>query len=167
MPVVYEELHRLAQRYMARERPGHTLQASALVNEAYVRLADVKRMSWHNRAQFFAVSAQLMRRILVDFARRHRSSKRGGEAEPVSLEEDLVVSREQREDLVALDEGLNALAAIDPRRSRVVELRFFGGLTVEETAVVLKVSPETVMHDWKLAKTWLMRELSGAKHDEP
>jgi RNA polymerase sigma-70 factor, ECF subfamily len=166
MPVVYDELHRLAQRYMAHERPGHTLQASALVNEAYVRLADVKRMSWQNRAHFFAVSAQLMRRILVDFARRHRSFKRGGEAEAVSLEEALVVSKNRGADLLALDEALNALAAIDPRRSRVVELRFFGGLSVEETAEVLKVSPETVMHDWKLAKTWLMREVSGAKrHD--
>jgi len=166
IPVVYGELHRLAQRYMAHERPGHTLQASALVNEAYVRLADVRRMSWQNRAQFFAVSAQLMRRILVDFARRHRSSKRGGEAKVVSLEEDLVVSRERGEDLVALNEALNNLAVIDPRRSRVIELRFFGGLTVEETAEVLKVSPETVMHDWKLAKAWLMRELSGAKRHE-
>jgi RNA polymerase sigma factor (TIGR02999 family) len=166
IPVVYNELHRLAGRYMAHERPGHTLQASALVNEAYVRLADAKRMSWQNRAQFFAVSAQMMRRILVDFARRHRSSKRGGEAKAVSLEEALVVSRERGEDLVALDEALNNLAAIDPRRSRVVELRFFGGLTVEETAEVLKVSPETVMHDWKLAKAWLMRELSGAKRYE-
>ena len=141
IPVVYDELHRLAQRYMAHERPGHTLQASAVVNEAYIRLADVKRMSWQNRAQFFGVSAQLMRRILVDFARRRRSSKRGGEAEAVSLDEALVVSKERRADLVALDEALNALAAIDPRRSRVVELRFFGGLTVEETAAVLKVSP--------------------------
>jgi RNA polymerase sigma factor (TIGR02999 family) len=166
MPVVYDELHRLAHRYMAYERTGHTLQASALVNEAYVRLADVKRMSWQNRAQFFAVSAQLMRRILVDFARRHRCSKRGGEAEAVSLEEALVVSNDRRQDLVALDEVLNALAAIDPRRSQVVEVRFFGGLSVAETAVVLKVSPETVMHDWKLAKTWLTRELTGAKRGE-
>jgi RNA polymerase sigma-70 factor (ECF subfamily) len=118
MPVVYDELHRLAQRYMSRERPGHTLQATAVVNEAYIRLADVKRMSWQNRAQFFAVSAQLMRRILVDFARRHRCSKRGGEAEAVSLEEALVVSNDRRQDLVALDEALNALEAIDPRRSR-------------------------------------------------
>jgi len=166
MPVAYDELQRLAQRYMSHERPGDTLQASALVNEAYVRLADVKRMSWQNRAQFFAVSAQLMRRILVDLVRRHRSSKRGGEAEAMSPEEALVVSKEPRADLVALDEALNALAAIDPRRSRVVELRFFGGLTVDETAVVRKASPETVMHDWKLAKTWLMRELSGAKRHE-
>ena len=166
IPVVYDELHRLAQRYMAHERPDHTLQASAVVNEAYIRLADVKRMSWQNRAQFFGVSAQLMRRILVDFARRRRSSKRGGEAEAVSLDEALVVSKERRADLVALDEALNALAAIDPRRSRVVELRFFGGLTVEETAAVLKVSPETVMHDWKLAKAWLTREMSGTKGHE-
>ena len=163
MPAVYDELHRLARRYMAQERSGHTLQASALVNEAYVRLADVRQMSWQNRAHFFAVSAQFMRRILVDFARRHRSPKRGGKAEAVSLEEALVISNDQRSDLVALDEALNALATIDPRRSRVVELRFFGGLSVEETAVVLKVSPETVMHDWKVAKAWLMRELSGAK----
>jgi RNA polymerase sigma factor (TIGR02999 family) len=166
MPVVYDELHRLAQRYMSHERPGQTLQASALVNETYVRLADVKWMSWRNRAQFFAVSAQLMRRILVGLARRHRSSKRGGEAEAMLLEEALVVSNEPRADLVALDEAFNALAAINLRRSRVVELRFFGGLTVQETAVVLKVSPETVMHDWKLAKTWLMRELRGAKRHE-
>jgi RNA polymerase sigma factor (TIGR02999 family) len=166
IPVVYDELHRLAQRYMARERPDHTLQASALVNEAYIRLADVKRMSWQNRAQFFGVSAQLMRHILVDFARRHRSSKRGGGAEVVSLEEALVVSKERGADLVALDEALKALTAIDPRRSRVVELRFFGGLSVKETAVVLQLSPETVMHDWKLAKAWLTRELSGAKRHE-
>jgi RNA polymerase sigma-70 factor, ECF subfamily len=166
MPVVYGELHRLARRYMAQERPGHTLQASALVNEAYIRLADIKQVSWQNRVQFFALSAQLMRRILVDFARRHRSSKRGGEAEAVWLEGALVISRERSPDLVALDDALNALAAIDARRGRVVELRFFGGLTVEETAEVLKVSPETVMHDWKLAKAWLMRELRGAKRHE-
>jgi RNA polymerase sigma factor (TIGR02999 family) len=166
MPVVYDELHRLAQRYMAHERPGHTLQASALVNEAYIRLADIKQMSWQNRVQFFALSAQLMRRILVDFARCHRSSKRGGNAEAVWLEEALVMSQERSPDLVALDDALNALAAIDARRGRVVELRFFGGLTVEETAEVLQVSPETVMHDWKLAKAWLMRELSGAEWSE-
>ena len=162
MPLVYDELHRLAQHYMAHERTGHTLQASALVNEAYIRLADVKRVSWQNRVQFFALSAQLMRRILVDFARRHHSSKRGGDAEAVSLDEALIMLQERRPDLVALDDALDALAAIDSRRGRVVELRFFGGLTVEETAEVLKVSPETVMHDWKLAKAWLMRELSEA-----
>jgi RNA polymerase sigma-70 factor (ECF subfamily) len=167
IPLVYEELHRLARRYMARERPGHTLQASALVNEAYLRLAGVRRMSWQNRAQFFALSAQLMRRILVDFARRHRCAKRGGEAQAVSLEDALVLSRERGTDLVALDEALGRLAVIDPRRSTVVELRVFGGLTVEETAAVLKRSPETVMHDWKLAKAWLARELSRrAKSNE-
>jgi RNA polymerase sigma factor (TIGR02999 family) len=166
MPVVYGELHRLARHYMAHERPGHTLQASALVNEAYLRLADIKQVSWQNRVQFFALSAQLMRRILVDFARRHRSTKRGREAEAVSLEDALVMSRERSPDLVALDDALNALAAIDARRGRVVELRFFGGLTVEETAEVMKVSRETVMHDWKLAKTWLMRELGRAKRHE-
>jgi RNA polymerase sigma factor (TIGR02999 family) len=159
MPLVYNELHRLAGRYMGGERPGHTLQTTALVNEAYLRLVDVRQMSWQNRTHFFAVSAQLMRRILVEFARSRHARKRGGEAAPVSLDEALVVSSERGEDLVALDDALEALAAIDPRRSRVVELRFFGGLSVEETAEVLKVSAETVMHDWKLAKAWLLREL--------
>ena len=160
MPQVYDELHRLAQRYMAHERPGHALQTTALVNEAYLRLVDVKQVNWQNRAHFFGVSAQLMRRILVDFARSHHALKRGGEGQDLSLEEAQVVSPERGADLVALDDALNALGAIDPRRSRVVELRFFGGLSVEETAEVLKVSPETVMHDWKLAKVWLLRELS-------
>ena len=160
IPLVYKELHRLARRYMAGESPGHTLQTSALVNEAYLRLVDVQKMSWQNRAHFFAVSAQLMRRILVDFARSRRSLKRGGDAPTVSLEEELVVCSGPGADVVALDEALKALAAMDARRSRVVELRFFGGLSVEESAEVLKVSPETVMHDWKLAKVWLLRELS-------
>jgi RNA polymerase sigma factor (TIGR02999 family) len=166
MPLVYRELHRLAQRYMAHERPGHTLQTTALVNEAYLRLVDAGKVNFQNRAHFFAVSAQLMRRILVEFARRHGSQKRGGEAQRVSLEESLVVYGERGEDLVALDDALQALAAIDARRSRVVELRFFGGLSVEETAEVLRVSPETVMHDWKLAKAWLLRAMSGEKRDE-
>jgi RNA polymerase sigma-70 factor, ECF subfamily len=166
MPLVYRELHRLAQRYMAQERPGHTLQPTALVNEAYLRLVDVGKVSFQNRAHFFGVSAQLMRRILVEFARRRHSLKRGGEVQRVALEESLVVYGERGADLVALDDALRALAAIDARRSRVVELRFFGGLTVEETAEVLKVSPETVMHDWKLAKVWLLREMSGEKRDE-
>ena len=166
MPLVYRELHRLAQRYMAQERPGHTLQTTALVNEAYLRLVDVGKVSFQNRAHFFGVSAQLMRRILVEFARRHGSLKRGGEVQRVSLEESLVAYGERGADLVALDDALRALAAIDARRSRVVELRFFGGLTVEETAEVLKLSPETVMHDWKLAKVWLLREMSGEKRDE-
>ena len=163
IPLVYDELHRLARRYMAGERPGQTLQTTALVNEAYLRLVDVKAVRWQNRAHFFGVSAELMRRILVDHARSRRSLKRGGEAQRVSLDEALVVSPEGgadlRADLVALDDALNTLAAMDPRRSRVVELRFFGGLSVEETTEVLKVSAETVMHDWKLAKAWLLREL--------
>ena len=160
MPLVYKELHRLARRYMAGESPGHTLQTSALVNEAYLRLVDVKKVNWQNRAHFFGVSAQLMRRILVDFARSRHSLKRGGDAPTVSLEEGLIVTSARGADLVALDDALKALAAMDPRRSRVVELRFFGGLSAEESAEVLKVSAETVMHDWKLAKVWLLRELS-------
>lgn len=160
IPLVHKELHRLAGRYMAGESPGHTLQTTALVNEAYLRLVDVKDVSWQNRAHFFGVSAQLMRRILVDLARSRHSLKRGGNANTLSLEEGLIVSPERGADLVALDDALKALASIDNRRSRVVELRFFGGLSVEEAAEVLKVSPETVMHDWKLAKAWLLRELS-------
>ncbi len=147
------------------EQPGQTLQTTALVNEAYLRLVDVGKVSFQNRAHFFGVSAQLMRRILVEFARRHGSLKRGGEVQRVSLEESRFIWG-ARYGLVALDDALRALAAIDARRSRVVELRFFGGLTVEETAEVLKVSPETVMHDWKLAKVWLLREMSGEKRDE-
>ena len=162
-PLVYDELHRLARRYMAQERPGHTLQATALVNEAYLRLVDSRNVRWQNRAHFFAVSAQLMRRILVDFARSRHYQKRGGEAQRVSLDDALVVSRERGADLVALDDALQALAAVDPRKSQVVELRFFGGLTVEEAAEALAVSPDTVLRDWKFAKTWLLRELSG-KH---
>ncbi|MDE3179082.1 MAG: sigma-70 family RNA polymerase sigma factor [Acidobacteriota bacterium] len=161
VPLVESELHRLARRYMARERPGHTLQPTALVNEAYLRLVDVKKVNWQNRAQFMGVCARLMRRILVDFARSHHSLKRGGENSRLSLEEAPVVSKERAGDLVALDEALSDLAAADERRSQVVEMRFFGGLSVEETAEVLKVSPETVMHDWKLAKAWLLRELGG------
>jgi len=166
IPLVHKELHRLARRYMAGESPGHTLQTTALVNEAYLRLVDVKAVSWQNRAHFFGVSAQLMRRILVDLARSRHSLKRGGDASTLSLEEGLIVSPELGADVVALDDALKTLTSIDPRRSRVVELRFFGGLSVEEAAEVLKVSPETVMHDWKLAKAWLLRELSVEKaHD--
>jgi RNA polymerase sigma-70 factor, ECF subfamily len=160
IPLVHQELHRLARRYMAGESPGHTLQTTALVNEAYLRLVDVKRVSWQNRAHFFGISAQLMRQILVDVARSRRSLKRGGDANTFSLEEALVVCPERGADVVALDDALTVLTSLDARRSRVVELRFFGGLSVEETAEVLKVSPETVMHDWKLAKAWLLRELS-------
>jgi RNA polymerase sigma-70 factor (ECF subfamily) len=165
MPLVHEELRRLAMRYMSRERPDHSLQATALVNETYLRLIDVKRIKWQNRAHFFAMSARLMRRILVDMARARGNQKRGGGARnvslDVSLEEALIVSNEQTPGLVALDDALKALAAIYPRKSEVVELRFFGGLDVEETAEALDVSPETVKRDWRFAKMWLLRELSG------
>lgn len=158
-PLVYAELHRLAHHYMAGERTGHTLQSSALVNEAYLRLVESSRVRWQNRAHFFAVSAQLMRRILVDFARSRQYAKRGGNAPVLPLDDEAPVAAEQCAELVALDDALGALAAVDPRKSQVVELRFFGGLSVEETAEVLKVSAETVMRDWRLAKVWLRREL--------
>ncbi|MGH9405357.1 MAG: sigma-70 family RNA polymerase sigma factor [Terriglobia bacterium] len=160
MPVVYHELHRLARRYMARERPGHTLQTTALVNEAYVRLVDSAQAGWQSRAHFFAISAQVMRRILVDWARSRRAMKRGADVRPLELDEALVTAEGPRADLVALDDALKTLATVDPRKSQVVELRFFGGLSVEETAEVLKISAETVMRDWKMAKSWLRRELS-------
>ena len=160
VPLVYDELRRIARRYMEREPAGHTLQTTALVNEAYLRLVEQKSMKWQNRAHFFGISAQLMRRILVSMARARHASKRGGEARQVSLDEALVISEERAVELVALDEAMNELAALDPRRSRVVELRYFGGLSVEETAEVLKISPETVMRDWKRAKAWLYTELN-------
>jgi RNA polymerase sigma-70 factor (ECF subfamily) len=167
-PIVYRELHRLARRYMRRERPGHSLQTTALVNEAYMRLVDYKRMQWQDRAHFFAVSAQLMRRILVERARR-RNLKRGGGAPHVSLEEAAGVGDNRSADpagnLVALDDALNALALLDPRKVQVVEMRFFGGLTLEETAEVLKVSPVTVRRDLRTAKAWLFRELTGVTDD--
>ena len=164
-PIVYDELRRLARRYMRRERPGHSLQTTALVNEAYMRLLDYKRMEWQDRAHFFAISAQLMRRILVEHARRH-NLKRGGGVQHVSLEEAVVVVGDGRgADLVALDDAMNALARFDPRKVQVVEMRFFGGLSVEETAEVLKVSPVTVMRDWSTAKAWLYRELTGGTAD--
>jgi RNA polymerase sigma factor (TIGR02999 family) len=159
LPVVHDELHRLAHRYMDGERPGHALQTTALVNEAYLRLVDSSRVRWQNRAHFFAVSAQLMRRILVDFARARQKIKRGGGVVPLSLDDALVISREPSAELIALDDALQTLAAFDERKSKVVELRFFGGLSVEETAEVLNVSPITVMRDWGLAKVWLLREL--------
>jgi RNA polymerase sigma-70 factor, ECF subfamily len=164
-PIVYEELHRLARYYMSAERTGHSLQTTALVNEAYLRLTDYKRMHWENRAHFFAVSAQLMRRILVDHARRH-NLKRGAGVQHVSLEDSALVG-ERDEHLVALDEALRALASFDFRKAQVVELRFFGGLSVEETAEVLKISAVTVMRDWSIAKGWLYRELSGERSDGP
>jgi RNA polymerase sigma-70 factor (ECF subfamily) len=162
VPLVHEELRRVARRHMAHERAGHTLQATALVNEAYVRLIDIKHVNWQDRAHFFAMSSRLMRRILVDFARAKGYQKRGGDAQKVSLDEALVVSREPARELVALDAALTALAAFDARKAQVVEMRFFGGLSVEETAEALKVSVDTVMRDWKLAKAWLLRELSGS-----
>ena len=160
IPLVHEELRRVAKRHMAHERVEHTLQATALVNEAYVRLVDVKHVKWQNRAHFFAMSARLMRRILVDFARSRRYQKRGGGAQQVSLHESAVVAPEPGADLVRLDEALTALAALDRRKAHVVEMRFFGGLSVEETAEALHVSRDTVMRDWKLAKAWLHRELN-------
>ncbi len=160
IPLVYHELHRLAHRYMGRERSAHTLQSTALVHEAYERLINLKDVSWQNRAHFFAVSAQVMRRILVDYARSRRYSKRGGEWRQVPLNEAVAVFHDRRTDIVALDDALQALAAIDPRKSRVVEMRFFGGLSIKETAEVLNVSEETVQRDWRLAKVWLLRQLS-------
>ena len=163
-PIIYDELRRLAGHYLRRERPGHSLQATALVNEAYLRLVDYKRMRWENRAHFFAVSAQLMRRILVDHARRH-NLKRGGGVQHVALDDAVVLGGGRDENLVVLDAALQALARIDPRKAQVVELRFFGGLSVEETAEVLKVSPVTVMRDWGTARTWLYREMGGGAGD--
>jgi RNA polymerase sigma factor (TIGR02999 family) len=161
IPLVHAELRRIARRHMAHERVGHSLQATALVNEAYLRLVDVRLMKWQDRAHFFAMSARLMRRILVDFARSRGYQKRGGGVEKVTFDEALVVSNERGGDLVALDDALIALAEVDARKSQVVEMRFFGGLSVEETAEALHVSPETVMRDWKLAKAWLLRELKS------
>jgi RNA polymerase sigma factor (TIGR02999 family) len=159
MPLVYGELRRLAHRYMSQEQPGHTLQTTALVNEAYLRLVNWRDARWQNRAHFFAVSAQMMRRILVDFARDKQASKRRGDALQVSLSQASAFTVERGADLVALDEALKAMAEVDRRKSQVVEMRFFGGLSVKEVAEVLKVSEETVLRDWRLAKVWLLREL--------
>jgi RNA polymerase sigma factor (TIGR02999 family) len=160
-PLVYEQLHRVAQRYMAGQRPGHTLQTTALVNEVYLRLVDCSKVNWQDRAHFLAVSAQLMRRILIDFARSHGYQKRGGHAPHLSLDDAPSVCNEPDANVVALDDALEALAKVDGRKSKVVELKFFGGLSIEETAEVLKVSTETVVRDWRLARAWLLRELSG------
>jgi RNA polymerase sigma factor (TIGR02999 family) len=161
MPLVYEELRRLARHYMRRERQGHTLQTSALVNEAYLRLIDYKRMRWQDRAHFFAVAAQAMRRILVEHARSHSRDKRGGgAARKVSLDEAALLADEQAAEMIALDEALTNLAAFDPRKSHIVELRYFGGLSIEETAEALGISPVTVKRDWNTAKLWLHREIS-------
>jgi RNA polymerase sigma factor (TIGR02999 family) len=159
VPLLYEELHRLARRYMRQERPDHTLQATSLVNEAYLRLIDVKRVEWRDRAHFLAVAAQMMRRILVESARNRRRQKRGGGAVHVNFDDVQEVPDFKERDLVALSDALSALATFDARMGQAVELRFFGGLTVEETAEVLNVSPETVMRDWKTAKAWLLREI--------
>lgn len=160
VPLVHEELRRIARQHMGRERGDHTLQPTALVNEAYLRLIDVNRIQWQNRQHFFAMAARIMRRVLVDAARARQFQKRGGGAPVASLDEALVVSDEPRRDLVGLDDALNALSVVDPRKAQVVEMRYFGGLSVEETAEALRVSPGTVMRDWRMAKVWLLRELS-------
>ena len=159
-PLVYDELHRLARRYMSRERKGHTLQTTALINEAYVRMVDQKNVNWANRSHFFAISAQIMRRILIDHARRNAYAKRGGGAQQVSLEEVAALVPEQGRELMRLDEALKSLAERDPRRSQVVELRYFGGLNNEEIAGVLQVSENTVTRDWNMARAWLYQQLS-------
>jgi RNA polymerase sigma factor (TIGR02999 family) len=163
IPLVHAELRRIARGFMRKERAGHTLQTSALVNEAYLRLIDAQQVAWQNRAHFFAISASLMRRILVDSARERQARKRGGSDERVVLDEGLIVGPGRNEDLVALDEALSALAAVDERKSKVVELRFFGGLNEAEIAEALQISPETVRRDWRLAKVWLLRFLSGGR----
>ena len=155
MPLVYSELHRLAHRHIKKERPGHTLQTSALLNEAFLRLVDQRDVQWQGRAHFFSIAAQMMRRILVDYARSRRFAKRGGDAQQISFDEELVVSRQLSADVLQLHDALNELATIDERKSKLVELKFFGGLSIEETAEVLGVSPGTVMRDWTLAKAWL------------
>ena len=165
-PLVHAELYRLAKRYMSRERPDHLLQTSALINEAYVRLIDWKAVRWQNRAHFFGVAAQMMRRILVDFARRRPRVDKDAEALNISLDEALTVSTEKDADLLALDDALKSLAELDERKSRIVELRFFGGLSVDETAEVMKISPTTVKREWRLARAWLYGELGGAEAAE-
>ena len=160
MPLIDEELRRLAHRYMSRERAGHTLQTTALVNEAFVRLVNRKNVNWQNRAHFFGLAAQLMRTILVDHARSHACAKRGGGAFKLELDDALVVSQKKASEVIALDDALKELARLDPQQSRIVELRFFGGLTVEETAEVLHLSPATIKREWSTAKAWLYHELS-------
>jgi RNA polymerase sigma factor (TIGR02999 family) len=160
MPLIDAELRRLAHRYMTRERAGHTLQTTALVNEAFLRLVNRKNLQWQNRAHFFGIAAQLMRTILVDHARSHASAKRGGGARKLELDEAMVVSQQKASEVIALDDALNQLALLDPQQSRIVELRFFGGLTVEEAAEVLQVSPATIKREWSTAKAWLYHELA-------
>src|SRR5262245_26296163 len=159
-PLVYAELHRLAERYMRRERPGHPLQTTGLVNEAYVRLVDLRQVRWQNRAHFFGIAAQLMRHMLVDFARARRRARRGGYKQQVSLDKESLVAKGRSAEFIALDDALKSLAEIDLLKSRMVELRYFGGLSVEETAEVLQISTRKVMREWNLARAWLHRELS-------
>ncbi len=166
MPLVYDELRKAAKRYMRREPVGHTLQTAALVNEVYLRLIDAKNVRWQDRAHFFAISARLMRRVLVEFARRRHQLKRGGEIHQVSIDEALAFGQDQGADVVALDDALTALARLNLRQSRVVELRFFGGLSEEEIAEALKVSPRTVRNDWRVARAWLYRELNKGKDND-
>jgi RNA polymerase sigma factor (TIGR02999 family) len=161
MPLVYEELKRMAHRYLARERPGHGLQTTALVHDAYLKLVDQSRAQWQNRAQFFGVAAQLMRRILVDNARARDAAKRGAGAAPLSLDQAPTLAAEPEQDLVGLDDALTRLTKLDPRQGRIVELRFFGGLSIEEAAEVLSLSPATIKREWAMAKAWLYRELGG------
>ncbi len=165
MPLVYEELRKLARNYLQRERSDHTLQATGLVHEAYLRLVDQSSMTWQNRAHFFAVAAQVMRRILVDHARAHRAEKRGGEREKIEFDEALAPSGEKAVDLIALDDALHDLVTFDPRQSRIVEMRFFGGLTNEEIGDVLGISPRTIKREWRLAKAWLRREIMKEEAD--
>jgi RNA polymerase sigma factor (TIGR02999 family) len=167
VPLVYDELRRIARRYIEREPQDHALQATALVHEAYLRLIDASRVQWQNRAHFYAVCANLMRRILVDYARSHNYLKRGGKARHVPLDGEALLSPERSPDLITLDEALERLAGVDARKSRVVELRFFGGLTVDETAEVMQLSPRTVHSDWGFAKSWLFRELTMSENHEP
>ena len=162
MPLVYDELHRLARNYLRRERPDHTLQSTALVHEAYMRMVNQKTVHWQNRAHFFGVAAQSIRHILVDHARSYQTTKRGSGGHKLSLDEAIALTEARDIDLIALDDALNGLSAVDPQQGRIVELRFFGGLSIEETADVLKISPATVKRDWVMAKAWLYRNLSGA-----
>jgi RNA polymerase sigma-70 factor, ECF subfamily len=160
MPVVYTELRQLAHRYMRRERPGHTMQTTALIHEAYLRLVDQNQVRWQHQAHFFGIAARLMRQILIEHARSHTRAKRGGGVGTISLDEAAIVSQARATELLALDDALERLATIDPRKSQVVELRFFGGLSVEEAAQVLNIAPNTVLRDWRMAKAWLRREIN-------
>lgn len=167
MPLIYGELRRIAHKFMVREHPGHTLQTTAVVNEAYLRLIDAAQIEWKDRAHFFAISANMMRQVLVDFARSRGRKKRGGDIKKVEIDEAILNLPRQETDLIALDDALTALAAMDKRKANVIELRFFGGLSLPETAEVLGVSPDTVRRDWRLARVWLCREMKrGAFHDE-